>query len=118
VVSAAPSTRLALGTRRGRPEEVTPPALGFRSDDACCQRSSFAERQPLSPLLSAREAGGSGVARGAPPVPLAPLAVDPRRGSPALVRSWPSAAAGPGRSKPTLSCSRTSAACADSASGA
>src|SRR5213592_3671232 len=97
VDSAVPSTRLALGTRRGRPEEVTPPALGFLSCSARCQRSSLDERQstvpvPLPlPLLSA-VAGGVCTPRSTVGRPLPftaaeplPLAVDPRRGSPASV---------------------------------
>src|SRR5262249_26313979 len=112
-------------TRRGRPEEVTPPALGFRSWEACCQRSSFAERQALSsPAAGVFRGVGAGVSRCTRAVPfgalepLEPLGTDRRRGSPASVSPLAAGEAGPGRSKPTRFRSLASPACEDSVSGA
>ena len=108
---------VVAAVRRGRPEEVTPPALGLRRAEACCQRSSFCERQESSPLLSGTGAGVGASCR-AGRAPLLPFAGAPRRGSPASVIVWPAAGAAPGRSKPTRSRSPASSACADSACGA
>ena len=103
-----------------------PARLGLRSCSARCQRSSFAERQSLGAVAAAGvRAGRRLLAHALLAVPLAvvprrgcPASVDPRRGSPASVSSWAAEGAGPGRSKPTRSCSATSAACEDSVSGA